>query len=91
MAKIVQKHYRILGDKLLGIVELADEKNKPINVSKSLVRAAINQVTLEALKYDFRTAVAVRKPKIYCILSLILLVIAVLPFLLISKPRRIRL
>jgi len=85
MAKIVQKHYRILGDKLLGIVELADEKNKPINVSKSLVRAAINQVTLEALKYDFRTAVAVRKPKIYCILSLILLVIAVLPFLLIPE------
>jgi hypothetical protein len=85
MAKIVQKHYRILGDKLLGIVELADEKNKQINVSKSLVKAAINQVTSEALKYDFRTAVAVRKPKIYCILSIVLLIIALLPFLFIPE------
>ncbi|HON06484.1 MAG TPA: hypothetical protein PLW02_00120 [Verrucomicrobiota bacterium] len=82
MAKIVQKHYRVLGDKLLGIVELANEKDKPINVSKSLIRAAIKQVASEALKYDFRTAVAVKKPKIYCILSLILLVIVLIPFLL---------
>src|SRR5437660_1450379 len=32
MANIVQRRYRRLGDRLLGIVELADEKKRPPNV-----------------------------------------------------------
>lgn len=81
MAKIVQKHYQRLGDRLLGIVELADEQKQYPNISRSLVRAAINQVATEAVNYDFRAAVALRKPKIYCLFSLILFIIAALPFL----------
>ncbi|MGC8830336.1 MAG: hypothetical protein ACP5TE_11225 [Verrucomicrobiia bacterium] len=85
MARIVQKHYQRLGDRLLGIVELADEQKLYPNISKSLVRAAINQVANEAVKYDFTAAVALRKPKIYCLFSLILFIFALLPFLLIPE------
>ena len=53
LAKLVQRRYRRLGDRLLGIVELADEKKRPAIFSPSLYRAAIGQVAGEALKLDF--------------------------------------
>ena len=38
LAKLVQKHHRKLGDRLLGIVELADESSRSGNVSPALCR-----------------------------------------------------
>ncbi len=63
MANIVQRRYRRLGDRLLGIVELADEKKRPSNVSAALCAAAIEQVANEAAKIDFRQSVETKKPK----------------------------
>ena len=54
----MQKKYRRLGDRLLGIVELADEKQRPPNFSPELYRAAIHQVAAEAIQYDFRQAIS---------------------------------
>ncbi len=56
-SKIVQKHHRRLGDRLLGIVELAEQKELPEGMSPALCRAAIRQVTEDAAKMDFSEAV----------------------------------
>jgi hypothetical protein len=57
LARIVQRRHRNLGDRLLGIVELADESKRPAHVSEELYQAAILQVSDESLKYDFAKAV----------------------------------
>lgn len=57
LAVRVQKKFRRLGDRLLGIVELADESRRPAHFSTELYRAAIRQVATEAGRYDFTQAV----------------------------------
>jgi hypothetical protein len=57
LAALVQKKYRRLGDRLLGIVELANEKNHPAHFSPQLYRAAIQQVAQDAEKFDFLQSV----------------------------------
>lgn len=59
-SKIVQKHHRRLGDRLLGVVELAEQKELPEGMSPALCRAAIRQVTEDAAKMDFSEAVDFR-------------------------------
>jgi len=65
LASLVQKRYRRLGDRLLGIVELADEAKRPANFSAALCTAAINQVAAEASKIDFQQAVGTKRPRRY--------------------------
>jgi len=59
-SKIVQKHHRRLGDRLLGIVELAEQAELPEGISAELRTAAIKQVTEDAAKMDFTAAVDFR-------------------------------
>lgn len=54
LAVLVQRKYRRLGDRLLGIVELSDEHRRPAYFSPELYRAAIAQVNEEASKYNFQ-------------------------------------
>jgi hypothetical protein len=56
LAVLVQRKYRRLGDRLLGIVELSDEATRPAYFSPELYRAAITQVTEQAVKYNFSDA-----------------------------------
>lgn len=72
-ASLVQKHYRRLGDRLLGIVELADEQRRPPNMSPSLCRAAIRQVADEAGQFDFGQAINPRQTKLYFTALLVVL------------------
>ncbi|HEX4084435.1 MAG TPA: hypothetical protein VHY22_05980 [Chthoniobacteraceae bacterium] len=65
LAVIVQRRYRRLGDRLLGIVELADPGARPSNYSQELCAAAIDQVAGEAAAFDFKQAAANRKPRRY--------------------------
>lgn len=65
LAVIVQKRYRRLGDRLLGIVELADSDARPSNFSPELCRAAIEQVAGEASSFDFQQAAGERQPRRY--------------------------
>ena len=60
LAVLVQGRYRQLGDRLLGIVELANESARPANFSEELYEAAIEQVANDALPYDFEGSVATR-------------------------------
>lgn len=56
LAVIVQRKYPRLGDRLLGIVELAEESKRPANFSPELYHAAIEQVAAESEKYNFLEA-----------------------------------
>ncbi len=85
LAIIVQKRYRRLGDRLLGIVELADPAARPSNYSPELCRAAIVQVAGEAASFDFQQAAAKREPRRYFIAFLLLAALAVA--LAIATPR----
>lgn len=60
LAIIVQKRYRRLGDRLLGVVELSQEQRHLSNFSPALYHAAIHQVADEARQYDFRESVSAR-------------------------------
>ena len=63
LAGLVQRKYRRLGDRLLGIVELAQEQRHLANFSPALYHAAIHQVAEEARQYDFRQSVSARPAK----------------------------
>jgi hypothetical protein len=60
LARLVQKRFTRLGDRLLGIVELASDKRRDANVSPALCQAAIRQVAAEASQFDFRGSVNAR-------------------------------
>ena len=76
LAVLVQKRYRRLGDRLLGIVELADPHAAQSNFSPELCRAAINQVAGEASSFDFQQAAGARQPRRY-LLSFVALALLV--------------
>ena len=58
---LVQRKYRRLGDRLLGIVELANEQQRSSNFSPALYHAAIRQVADEASGYEFGQSVSTAK------------------------------
>lgn len=76
---LVQKKYRRLGDRLLGIVELADEKERPPHFSPALYHAAIEQVAEDARKFDFQEAISIRPAKIQLAAAIGFTVLALLP------------
>ncbi|MDP7052064.1 MAG: hypothetical protein QF600_09080, partial [Verrucomicrobiota bacterium] len=79
LANLVQKRYHKLGDRLLGIVELADPKTAPAYASEGLRKAAIAQVASEAADFDFRKVVATRKSKLYFVGALLIASLLALP------------
>jgi hypothetical protein len=62
ITKLIQAHFLELGDSLQGAVELADETNRPKNISPELCRAAIAQVEKETRDMVFTQSVS-RQPK----------------------------
>ena len=79
-ARVVQKHHRRLGDRLLGIVELASDNSMPDNISPALREAAIRQVAEEAEKIDFRAAVNLRQAARCLAVAAVLFAIVATPF-----------
>jgi hypothetical protein len=59
LANLVQKKYRRLGDRLLGVVELSNEERHNANFSPALYHAAIHQVAEQAKGFDFSQSVSV--------------------------------
>lgn len=60
-ARMIQKRHRVLGDRLLGIVELTEHTSP--GESPALSRAAIRQVAAEAARLDFVAAVPRRNER----------------------------
>lgn len=69
LAMLVQRKYRKLGDRLLGIVELAGEQEHNANFSPALYRAAIGQVATEAVGYDFPASVSGKLARKFLIIA----------------------
>jgi hypothetical protein len=59
-ARLVQKRYPRLGDRLLSVVELSGQERLPANVSASLLDAAMRQVAQEGSALNFGAAVPTR-------------------------------
>lgn len=85
LAVLVQRKYRRLGDRLLGIVELSHESTRPAYFSPELYRAAIGQVNEEASKYDFKEAADRRASRRQLVTSGALLLIVMLPAMLLPE------
>ncbi|HVK57604.1 MAG TPA: hypothetical protein VM735_02405, partial [Candidatus Kapabacteria bacterium] len=85
LAVLVQRKYRRLGDRLLGIVELSNEATRPAYFSPELYRAAISQVNEEASKYDFTQAANRTATQRQLITSGALLLVVILPAILLPE------
>jgi hypothetical protein len=81
LAMLVQRKYRKLGDRLLGIVELANEHEHSANFSPALYRAAIEQVANEAVGFDFPASVNARAARKFSFVVGALMVCLLLGFM----------
>jgi len=88
LSVIVQKKFRRLGDRLLGIVELSSESKHDANFSPELYRAAIHQVASETVEFDFREAVDKRRAKKLIMAAMGLAILVLLPGLVIPAASR---
>ncbi|MCG3149366.1 MAG: hypothetical protein PCFJNLEI_02826 [Verrucomicrobiae bacterium] len=84
LARMIQRHFPKLGDRLLGIVELAHPATRPNNISEALSEAAMRQVAGETEALDFATAVPKRQERrwgivLACLGVLAVAALAVLP------------
>ena len=86
LANLVQKKYRRLGDRLLGIVELANEERHNANFSPALYHAAIYQVADEARGYDFGQSVGTRAARKMALLAAGLVTCLALVFGVLPRP-----
>jgi len=57
-SRLVQRRYRILGDRLLGIVELTEDSSDETNYSEELYEAAVQQVDADAKNCNFTLAIS---------------------------------
>ena len=85
LAKLLQRHFRTLGDRLQGIIELTETDNLPPNISPALLRAAVRQVAEESERFDFAQAVPVRPARRWVTAACLLAVLAIVPFVLVPK------
>src|SRR5262245_60775395 len=85
LAKLLQKHFRVLGDRLQGVIELTQTDKLPDNISPALLRAAVRQVADDSGKHDFRDAVPVRPARRWAIAAVLVLGLTAAPFALVPK------
>ncbi|MCX6976445.1 MAG: hypothetical protein NTX04_00595 [Verrucomicrobia bacterium] len=80
LGKILQSHFKSLGDRLQGVIELADTPHLPPHISPALMRAAIRQVADESTHFNFTDAVPTRPARRWSLAAIILLSLAAAPF-----------
>jgi len=85
LARMVQRHYPRLGDRLQGAVELSASRDPHEHISPSLCRAALRQIAEEAERYDFASAVDRRTPRITAVTFAAVAVLSALPFILVPE------
>ena len=82
---LVQKHHRKLGDSLLGVIELAENKDHSQNVSRELCSAAISNIAEKAESMDFCEAINRQKLK-RLLASALAIMIILLDLFIFTKP-----
>jgi len=81
LSLIVQKKFRRLGDRLLGVVELSSESKHDANFSAELYHAAIQQVADETAPFDFTEAVETRPANRLMTATAALALLVLIPFM----------
>jgi hypothetical protein len=85
LAKLLQKHFRILGDRLQGVIELTETSELPENISPALLRAAIRQVAEDSGRQDFTKAVPTTPARRWAFAAVLVGALTATPFLLTPK------
>ena len=75
-SRLVQRRYHILGDRLLGIVELSSDQASERGHSEELYRAAVSQVERDARQIAFADAVSIKGLRRLSLLNALLMVVA---------------
>ncbi len=82
LAKLLQGHFRGLGDRLQGVIELTESEELPANISPALLRAAVRQVADESGRCNFEDAVPTRPAKRWALAATVVTALAATPFML---------
>ena len=85
LAKLLQRHFKSLGDRLQGVIELTETRNLAAHVSPALMRAAIRQVADESGRFDFAKAVPVRTARRWALAAIVLAALTAAPFVFAPK------
>lgn len=85
LAKLLQRHFKTLGDRLQGIIELTETEDLPPNISPALLRAAIHQVADESSRFNFRSAVPVRPVRRWALAAALVVALTAAPFVFVPK------
>lgn len=88
LAKLLQRHFRTLGDRLQGVIELAEATDLPPNISPALLRAAIRQVAEESSLFRFTDAVPIRPARRRAGVAFVVAALGVAPFLLAPRAAK---
>ena len=80
LAKLLQKHFRVLGDRLQGVIELTQIEELPANISPALLRAAIRQVADDSGKHRFEDAVPKRPARRWALAGITAAALTAAPF-----------
>ena len=56
LARLLQRHFKSLSDRLQGVIELTETDQLPPDLSPALLRAAIRQVAEDSSRFDFTSA-----------------------------------
>lgn len=85
LAKLLQRHFRGLGDRLQGVIELTETDKLPENISPALLRAAVRQVAEESGRCNFEEAVPTRPARRWAIAATVVIGLSAAPFLVAPK------
>lgn len=85
LAKLLQGHFRGLGDRLQGVIELTETEQLPENISPALLRAAVRQVAEESGRCNFEDAVPTRPARRWALAAAAVTALAAAPFLVAPK------
>ncbi len=88
LAVLLGEHFRSLGDRLQGVLELSAAGELPPNISPALCRAAIAQVAQESAQHDFTQAVPVQGMQRWGLAAAVVAGLALLPFFIVPKAAR---
>ena len=80
LAKLLQSHFRVLGDRLQGVIELTQIAELPANISPALLRAAIRQVADDSGKHHFEEAVPRHAARRWALAGIVAAALTAVPF-----------
>ena len=85
LAKLLQRHFRVLGDRLQGVIELTQIEELPANISPALLRAAIRQVADDSGKHHFEDAVPRRPARRWALAGIVTAALTTVPFVFVPR------